>query len=361
MKHLIRPLVLLAAAAPLAAQWSDDFNRPDGPMGPDWTVVSGAWSIVSQQGAHVSGGVNETLQHNTASLDYTSAIVSLDVFAPGSASQFSGVLIGLGGTNAIMVKIQDQVAGTPGFSNIGIYRGSGTSYGAWGGTGTGFATLTAPFLSGRLKVYFPDADTIVAEIDTDFDGTPDQSYTNDGVLSFANTLGTGLGIVAWGSTALFDNWLVGPGGPPPVTSYCTAGTSTNGCLATASATAQPSASLASPCVISFSNVEGLKQGLILYGIDNSGFVPLPWGSGSTSYFCVKSPVQRAVAMNSGGTLNGCDGALALDWNAYLAANSTALGAPFNAGGKVFAQAWYRDPPAPRKTNLSDAVELTHLP
>ncbi len=361
MKHFVRPLVLFLAAAPLSAQWSDDFNRPDGPMGTDWTAVSGSWSIVSQQGAHVSGGVNETLQHNTASLPYTSVVCTLDVFAPGSANQFSGVLIGLGGTNAIMVKIQDQVSGTAGFSNIGIYRGTGVGYGPWGGTGTGFANLTAPFLSARLKVYFPDADTIVAELDTDFDGAPDQSYTNDGVLGFASTLGTGLGIVAWGSTALFDNWVVGAGGPPPIVTYCTAGTSTNGCLASASASGQPSASLATPCAITFTNVEGLKQGLILYGIDNTGFAPLPWGSGSTSFFCVKSPVQRAVAMNSGGTLNGCDGTLTLDWNAYISTNPTALGAPFSAGGKVYAQAWYRDPPAPRKTNLSNALELTNVP
>jgi len=38
-----------------------------------------------------------------------------------------------------------------------------------------------------------------------------------------------------------------------------------------------------------------------------------------------------------------------------------LGTPFSAGDKVYAQAWYRDPPASKTTNLSDAVELTMLP
>jgi hypothetical protein len=28
------------------------------------------------------------------------------------------------------------------------------------------------------------------------------------------------------------------------------------------------------------------------------------------------------------------------------------------GQKVYAQAWYRDPPAPKTTNLSNAIELT---
>ncbi len=360
MKHFACTIALLLAASPSFAQWSDDFNRPDGPLGPDWTVLTGQWSIIGQMGAHTSGGVNETIQHVAANGNYANIVCTLDVFAPGSSNQFSAVLIGLGGSDTIMVKIQDQVSGTPGFSNIGIYHGTGGSYGGWSGTNPAFGTLTAPFVAGRLKVYFPDPNTIVADIDTDFDGVVDQTYTQDNVLSIAPALGTGVGIAAWGATALFDNWSVG-GVTPPITTYCTAGTSTNGCLAAASASGQPSASLANPCAITFSNVEGLKQGLILYGIDNTGFAPLPWGSGSTSYFCVKSPVQRAVAMNSGGTLNGCDGTLTLDWNAYISTNPTALGAPFSVGGKVYAQAWYRDPPAPRKTNLSDAVELTHVP
>ncbi len=145
--------------------------------------------------------------------------------------------------------------------------------------------------------------------------------------------------------------------PPPLT-YCTAGVTSSGCSAAIAADAQPSATLASACSIEVSGVEGDKQGLVFYGVDNAGFTPLSWGAGSTSYFCVKPPVRRAIAMNSGGTAGQCDGALALDWNAHQAANPGSLGNPFMVGAKVYVQGWFRDPPAPRATSLSNALELT---
>ena len=148
------------------------------------------------------------------------------------------------------------------------------------------------------------------------------------------------------------------GGAP--VAYCTAGTSTNGCLPSIGASAQPSVSLANACVITASNIEGQKNGLIFYGIDNSGFTPTAWG-GSSSFLCVKPPTQRTSPQDSGGTIGACDGVLTLDWNAYQSGNPAALGNPWSAGAKVYAQAWYRDPPSPKTTNLSDAVEMTYVP
>jgi subtilisin-like proprotein convertase family protein len=150
----------------------------------------------------------------------------------------------------------------------------------------------------------------------------------------------------------------GAGNP---TVYCTAGTTTNGCNASISATAQPSASLATPCVINVANVEGQKQGLVFYGVNNTGFAPLPWSTGSSSFLCVKSPTQRTGTQTSGGATSTCTGAFTLNWNTYQGANPGALGNPFLSGAKVYAQAWFRDPPAPKTTNLSDALELTVQP
>lgn len=150
------------------------------------------------------------------------------------------------------------------------------------------------------------------------------------------------------------------GGLAP-TNYCTAGTTTNGCVPSISASAQPSAALSAPCTIDVTDVEGAKQGLIFYGVDNTGFSPLPWGSGSSSFFCVKSPVQRSIPQNSGGVFNTCTGVLTLDWNVFQSSFPGTLGSPFAPGDRVYAQAWFRDPPAPRTTNLSDAIELTVSP
>ena len=143
--------------------------------------------------------------------------------------------------------------------------------------------------------------------------------------------------------------------------YCTAGTSTHGCNASIAADNNPSVAHSNPCHITISNVEGLKSGIIFYGINQMTFTPTPWANGSSSFLCVKGPTQRTGTVNSAGTINTCNGALALDWNAYQTAHPSAAGNPWIAGNKVYAQGWYRDPPAPKTTNLSNAVELTYMP
>jgi endonuclease I len=144
-----------------------------------------------------------------------------------------------------------------------------------------------------------------------------------------------------------------------VTNYCTSGTTTNGCAPSISAAGTPSASANSGFTISVADVEGQKQGLIFYGV--SGRAANAWWSGSTSFLCVRPPTQRSPAQNSGGTDNACDGVLALDFNAYRAAHPLALGQPMAAGLIIDAQAWFRDPPAPNTTNLSNGLEFALTP
>jgi hypothetical protein len=142
--------------------------------------------------------------------------------------------------------------------------------------------------------------------------------------------------------------------------FCTAGTTTHGCVPSISSSGVASASNTSGFTISVSALEGQKQALLFYGIDNAGFTPSPWGA-SSSFLCVKSPKQRTGPHNSGGTVNACNGVLSLDWNAYIAAHPSALGAPFSAGQHVYAQAWLRDPPSPKTTMLSNALEFVVQP
>jgi hypothetical protein len=144
----------------------------------------------------------------------------------------------------------------------------------------------------------------------------------------------------------------------PPTAYCTAGTTTNNCIASISSTGTPSASATSGFVINVANVEGLKQGILFYGIN--GRVATPWGTGS-SFLCVKAPTQRMTVANSGGSIGTCTGSLSQDWLAFVAANPASLGVPFTTGDVVDAQAWFRDPPSPKTTNLSDGLEFTIEP
>jgi hypothetical protein len=157
----------------------------------------------------------------------------------------------------------------------------------------------------------------------------------------------------------YDRWEMSGDAPPAP--YCTAGTSSHGCVPSIAAANNPSLTSANPCVITIANVEGQKSGMLFYGIDNTGFVATPWSVGSTSYQCVRGPQQRMNALSSGGTLDACDGSLIQDFNAFRLANPAALGNPFALGQEVFAQGWYRDPLAPKTTNLSNAIKMTFMP
>jgi hypothetical protein len=172
--------------------------------------------------------------------------------------------------------------------------------------------------------------------------------------SFASNL------VAGDTNFLYDDFVRDRGVQPP-SAYCTSGTSTHGCFASISASANPSVSHANACTVTVASVEGQKSGILFYGIDDTAFVPAPWAAGSTSWLCVKSPTQRTAIQSSGGTANACDGMYLLDWNAYQAANPLALGNPWSSGDDVFVQAWFRDPPAVKSTSLSNAIALTYVP
>lgn len=146
---------------------------------------------------------------------------------------------------------------------------------------------------------------------------------------------------------------------PPLRTYCTSSTSSNGCSAAMDASGFASATASSGFVLRCDALEGQRSALFFYGAN--GPLAAPWGVGGTSTRCVRSPVQRTGAKNSGGTGGACDGSVQLDWNAYRASHPNALGSPFSGGQTLWAQVWFRDPPAPKGTNMSDALEFTLCP
>ncbi len=140
--------------------------------------------------------------------------------------------------------------------------------------------------------------------------------------------------------------------------YCTSSVTSNGCSPSMSASGTPSATAVSGFTLSCNNVEGQKTGLLYYG---TGQTATAWAIGSTSIKCVSNPTQRMSSMSSGGTFGGCDGVLSTDWNAWRSTHPGALGSPFGAGQTFHVQAWFRDPPAPKSTNLSNGLTFTLCP
>ncbi len=166
------------------------------------------------------------------------------------------------------------------------------------------------------------------------------------------------GTNVWPHDGSFDNSLSLAFDSTATTSYCTSGTTTNGCTAQISGSGTASATAPSGFTLSATGVEGATFGLIFYGVN--GRSALPWGAGS-SVLCVQAPIQRMLVQGSGGTPNTCDGSLSIDWNSFVSSNPGAIGKPFSAGAVVDAQAWFRDPPSPAGTNLSNGIEFVVSP
>jgi hypothetical protein len=145
----------------------------------------------------------------------------------------------------------------------------------------------------------------------------------------------------------------------PVVSYCTAGTTTNGCSAILSASGWPSATANAGFLLTATNVEGLRSGLIFYGASGRNAAILT--PGSSSRLCLRSPVQRTNTANSGGSNNTCTGSFSLDWLNWMASRPQALGQPLTPGQIFQGQCWFRDPVAPGGTHLSQGVEWTLCP
>ncbi len=137
--------------------------------------------------------------------------------------------------------------------------------------------------------------------------------------------------------------------------YCTAGTTVHGCVPSIAGIGAPSSQATSGFDIVVSNVPGQRYGTLFYGFYAAS---IPWAPFSPSYQCIASPVQRLGIFDSGGSAGQCNGELRVDFNAWRAANPGSLGSPFVAGQVFYAQGWFRDPGAPKQTNLSDGLRFT---
>ncbi len=209
------------------------------------------------------------------------------------------------------------------------------------------ATLIAQWSDGRVLVaqganpkridlgFYPSSNACISTY---------WSTATDGATLMANAL-----VVAAGGGACSGN----------VSNYCTSSTTSNNCNPAIAASGTPSASAPSGFTLTCTDVEGQKSGLIFYGV--SGPNASPWAAGSTSFLCVKAPTQRTTTQGSGGTAGACDGTIALDFLAFMTANPGALGQPIASGQAFHAQCWFRDPPAPKTTNLSNGIQFTLCP
>ena len=133
--------------------------------------------------------------------------------------------------------------------------------------------------------------------------------------------------------------------------YCTAKTTSSGCIPSMSFDGVPSASASSGFVIIAEQVEANRPGLLVYS--TTGPDALPYAGG---LLCIQTPLIYALAQNSGsrGALP-CPGILSVDLN------ELGICASIGEGNQGWIQGWFRDPNASYGMGLTDAVRFTVCP
>lgn len=141
--------------------------------------------------------------------------------------------------------------------------------------------------------------------------------------------------------------------PAAVAIYCTAKTTSAGCVPALSTAGTPSASAPSGFAINANSVHPSNVGIYFFGRNGPAAQPFQGG-----VLCVTPPLVRVAPQLAGGA-GTCGGTYALDFNTWLATNAPELRAP---GEDFCVQCWFRDPPDPVSgTGLTDAASFVLAP
>ena len=197
--------VATLGCASARAAW-DDFNRPDGPMGPNWTTVVGTWRIENNQArcSPHSTTFDLTTFNPFQAADVT---VQADVYYFGVAGSMTYAALVSAykdpANNVFISVVDDKWLGN--FNRVYFYYGN---MGApWPGmTGGPFYLDVTSFIEARIWTVMA-GNRITLNIDRDMNGVPEDVITR-GNIPLAN-LGFGVGL-GGNDNATFDNFVVTP-------------------------------------------------------------------------------------------------------------------------------------------------------
>ena len=190
----------------------DTFTRANSTnLGTNWTEVAPNPAIA--QGAFTDPLAETGLAtYNGATANEACA----DVFSAPNLS-YAAIDLQYGSlTSNVFVKVQDNVAPYTGFDTLYFYKGNNGA--AFGGSTP--RPLT-PFTAGRFHVIV-NGTNVTADIDTNFDGNAEQSFTQGGLTTTG--LGTQIGLGAYGNARL-DNFAI-PKSAAPAAFRCGGKTAT---------------------------------------------------------------------------------------------------------------------------------------
>lgn len=174
--------------------WSDDFNRADGPVGGDWVVKSGAFTIASNKLMATSTGVIVTGQATAPGASMAQAVVSITTSSTGIAmpairinstgTRGWGVSAYHNGSNTVIRRVAFQdgvqypaesytlVGQTPSTATLRIAWSAGTVYCYINGTQVLSAVDSGYSGQTGLGVYLNSTVQTVDDFSCSGDGTP---------------------------------------------------------------------------------------------------------------------------------------------------------------------------------------------
>jgi hypothetical protein len=190
-----------ASAAIDCSNVRDTFNSANiATLGSSWTQQAPTTSIEGQR------ATNPNLTTGLSTFNGgTGNAACADVTVNGTGGQYVAIVLNFAGPNDnLFIKVQENTGGGA-FDTVFFYHGN---------NGTAFAPVQAitPFTSGRFAVS-RSGDNVTVDIDTNFDGVPEQEYTRTGANSVPN-LGTGIGLGLYGHD-FADNFATSAATPSP--------------------------------------------------------------------------------------------------------------------------------------------------
>jgi len=233
----------------------------------------------------------------------------------------------------------------PGGARYNVLHRAGFTTAGFGNSGDPTGTPHLFVESGGLTV--PAVGNMVAGTYNRYAGTwTDPSINNTAFSSIAGPAGVwSLYIYDWagGDSGSLAGWTltVNGGGSTPPTTYCTAKTSSSGCVPAIgfTGTPTPAGSFTATCT----QVEANALGVLFYGTAGPAAIPF-----QGAFLCVNPPVVRFPFQPSGGAA-ACSGT-------YSTA-LTALISSLTVGTQVNCQYWYRDLGDAFGTGLSNALQF----
>ncbi len=204
MKTLVALCGLAVAASASATSFFDSFNRANaGDLGANWTNVAGTIGVSDNMAMAPDQNWNLALVTGYSDTPQNTSI-TFDVFHGQENLTFAAAVLGyLDISTSALVKVQDNGLGGN-YNRAFFYVGNGNS-------NLMYYDLV-PFTSARIRVAMVGT-LAVLDIDTDFNGTIDQTYSQDYA---AYTLGTGAGLGAYGDGKI-DNYGINSPVPEPAT------------------------------------------------------------------------------------------------------------------------------------------------